>query len=122
MYKTLEELTKSVEEDQITVIELQVLKDIFSFRRLGNRVLTEIASKLTSKGISYFPRETLENNPSPRHWEEIRLYKKDSEVGKIIESVLNPTLESDTYLIETASSKEGQAAAILDDIRKILGQ
>lgn len=119
-YENIEQLKESVTELEITVVTLQDLRDMTGYSRLGKRVLWEIGHELTNNGLGYFPAATIDDNDSPRQWDAVRIYKKDSSVGKVIEAVQSPTAENDTFLKEVASGENANAADILDKIRTLL--
>jgi hypothetical protein len=120
-FETIENLRDHLAEEQIMVVSLQELREALDYKKLGPRVLIEIAQKLSGQGLGYFPRETIDNNAEPRAWEEVRVYLKDSPLGKVVQSVLDPTESGDTYLLELADV-DNSAAEMLDAIRKVLGE
>ncbi len=120
-FESIEDLRNHLLEEQIMVVSLQELREALDYKKLGPRVLVEVAQKLSGQGLGYFPRDTIDNNVEPRAWEEVRVYLKDSALGKVVQSVLDPTESGDTYLLELADG-DNSAAEMLDAIRKVLGE
>ncbi len=69
--------------------------------RLGKYVLAAIEQTLSEHGIGYFP-ETAFSHPAPRQHHEVRLYLRDSEIGKAVDAVLHPSQDGDAFLREIA--------------------
>jgi hypothetical protein len=120
-FETMEELKEQASEGQIEVVTLQQLREALGYKKLGPRVLSDVSQKLAGQGLGYFPRYVIDDNDLPRAWEEVRIYLKDSPVGKVIQAVLDPTETGDQYLLE-ASGSDNSAAEILDRIRALLGE
>jgi hypothetical protein len=117
----IDELIDDLESESIQVVTLLRLREIFGYKRLGNRVLVDISKELTNRGLGYFPREILDANDQPRQWEELRIFRKQSPVGKLVTAVLEPSHENDLFLKEASTNDETNAAAVLDQIRTLLG-
>lgn len=120
-FETMQELKEHVTESQIEVVTLQQLREALDYKKLGPRVLNDVSQKLAGQGLGYFPRHVIDDNDLPRAWEEVRIYLKDSPVGKTIQAVLEPTETGDRYLLE-ASGSDNSAAEVLDGIRALLGE
>ncbi|WP_432246115.1 hypothetical protein ACRB8A_19730 (plasmid) [Arthrobacter sp. G.S.26] len=117
----IDELVADLESEPIQVVNLLRLREIFGYKRLGNRVLVDISKELSDRGLGYFPREILDANDQPRQWEELRIFRKQSPVGKLVTAVLAPSQENDVFLKEASTNDETNAAAVLDQIRTLLG-
>lgn len=117
----IEVLASELDDEGIQVVNLLRLREVFGYKRLGNRVLWDIAQELTNHGLGYFPKEILDANDQPRQWEELRIFRKQSPVGKLIGAVLEPSYENDVFLKEASAADDTNAAAVLDQIRTILG-
>lgn len=117
----IDELVADLESEPIQVVNLLRLREIFGYKRLGNRVLVDISKELSDRGLGYFPTEILDANDQPRQWEELRIFRKQSPVGKLVTAVLAPSQENDVFLKEASTNDETNAAAVLDQIRTLLG-
>lgn len=120
MFDDFDEMADEVRNEGIAVLTLQELRDSLEYRKLGPRVLAEISTRLAGEGLGYFPRKTIEENDQPRQWEEVRVYAKNSAVGKIVDAVLEPGPANDTFLLEVSSQDDAKAAEILDQIRTLI--
>ena len=120
-FETMQSLKERADSTQIEVVTLQQLREALGYKKLGPRVLNDVAQKLAGQGLGYFPRHVIDNNDLPRAWEEVRVYPKDSPVGKVIQAVMEPTETGDRYLLE-ASGSDSSAAEVLDSIRALLGE
>ena len=119
-FETMDDLRTNAESKAIEVVTLQELRETLGYKKLGTRVLEELSLKLAGQGLGYFPKHILDSNPTPRASDTVRIYPKDSRVGKVIQSVLEPTDTGDTFLLELAEPDDA-AADMLDAIRKVLG-
>lgn len=117
-----EELAKQVAVEGLAVVTLLQLREMLGYKKLGPRVLMDVAQGLRAEGLGYFPQYVLDDNPGSRQWDEVRVYAKNSPVGKLVDAVLEPSAKNDTYLIEASSGSDAQAAAILDQVRTLLGE
>ncbi|MFC7403169.1 hypothetical protein [Citricoccus sp. GCM10030269] len=119
-YENIEQLGQEVRADGIVPVTLQNLREMLGYKKLGVRVLAEIAQSLQADGFGYFPLETLENNEQPRQGEEVRIFELSSPVGKVVTAVQKPSVKNDTFLKEISDSKGSEAASILDQIRTLI--
>lgn len=110
----------AAEEGGLAVVTLLDLREMLEFKKLGVRVLNTIAEELISNGLGYYPPELLDFNEKPRQWDEVRVYVKDTPLGKIVDAVLSPSTASDTLLLEATSGSDASAAEVLDQIRTLL--
>lgn len=117
-FNDVSELRDIAEGEPVVVVTLEQLRDALGYRRIGTLVLAEMKQKLAGSGLGYFPRDILDNNSSPSQYEEIRVYLKDSNVGKIVESVFEPTVAGDTFL---AGFNDNSDTSTLEEIRRLLG-
>ncbi|MCD2129560.1 hypothetical protein, partial [Rhodococcus ruber] len=104
----------------LVVVSLQDLREMLEYKKLGPRVLAEVSTTLSGVGLGYYPRSVIDDNPQPRQWEEVRIYAKNSAVGKVVEAVLEPGTANDTFLLEVANADDARAAEILDQIRTLI--
>ena len=76
-FESIEDLRNHLLEEQIMVVSLQELREALDYKKLGPRVLVEVAQKLSGQGLGYFPRDTIDNNIEPRAWDCL-LYTSDA--------------------------------------------
>jgi len=120
-FKTMEELKEEAAKDKLVVVTLQELREALNYKKLGPRVLAEVAQKLSGQGLGFFPTAVILQNELPRGWDTVRIYQKDSTIGRLIQAVLEPTESGDTYLLEVTEEGDTSAAELLDQIRTIIG-
>jgi len=92
-YSSIDDIRHAAEENGgLLQTSLGELRESLDFKRLGSRVLTQIADALTAEGLGYFPESVLNNNnPSPRYGDEVRVFVKNSPAGELIGAILSPT-------------------------------
>ena len=93
------------------------LRDTHGAGRLGVNVCQEISEKLAGEGLGHIPQDL----PSFQD-EQIRLYKKGTAVGKLIDTVLSPGEQNDLSLSERFSSESPDYASMIEQIRDIVGK
>lgn len=120
-FNTVKDLAEAVETDGIVLTNIGELREMLGFKRLGVRVLDQIARDLRAEGLGYFPRDVLDNNSEPRQWEDVRIFNLTSAVGRVVLAVQEPSEKNDTFLLEASGSSSGDAAEILDQIRTLIG-
>jgi len=110
---TYEELAADVDgSDGLLLTNMKVLRDAHNAGKLGVNVRDAISNRLRSRGIGHVPA------PLPSYQEEeVRLYRLGSEIGKVIEAVLDPSEAGDQRLRQTAGS---EAADILARVRELV--
>jgi hypothetical protein len=108
----INDLVSELERSGIVAITLGELRQsIAHVDRLGRYVLAMIEQTLSEHGIGYFP-ETAFSHPAPRQHHEVRLYLRDSEIGRAVEAVLHPSPAGDAFLRGlSALAPEGAAAS-----------
>lgn len=82
-----------VAEDGLMKAKLGDLRRELGYNRLGKWILEEIAVKLESEGLGYFPRDVLDPrcNTEPRQWDEVWVYvRDDSTRARILDAILYP--------------------------------
>lgn len=111
-HSSTDDLFSDVAEAGIVTTTLGDLRQrIANVDRLGKHVLALIRQRLDANGIGYFPKDVL-TAESPRQHHEVRLYVRDSEIGRVVEAVLNPSLTGDCILKEKALSAPGRSSAV----------
>lgn len=114
----MQTLVERVEtEDNLTVATLGELREALGYGRLGVGVLVQISKALYGVGLGYYPTWVLDDNPVPRQGDAVRVFRKGTPVGDVIEAVLHPTIAGDQRL---RSGTGGQAAEVLDRIRAMV--
>lgn len=106
----LEEVVK--EDDGLVDVQMWQLRDGIGWDRLTTGALRAIHDELTQRGLGYFPQPL-----SPHRHDSVRIYKRGTAVGNLVEAVLTPTEAGDQLLRETAS---GDAAAMVEKIRRLV--
>lgn len=82
-------------------------------------MLNTVSEKLVGQGIGYFPEWAIDAKDLPRGPQEVRVFLKDSPLGRIVLSVLEPTETGGQRLLDLV--EEGSPAADkLEQIRAIL--
>ena len=101
----------------VCTMTMETLRNAHGAGKLGVNVRGEISQTLAGMGLGHVPQEL----PSYQH-EQVRLYKRGTAVGQLIESVLTPGEQNDKMLV----SKFGQAgpdyAAIVQRVRELVGE
>lgn len=116
----MSELASLVASEKLVVVSLEELRDVLGYKKLGKHVLAEIARELSGKGLGYFPRGAIDENLEPRKTSTVRVFAKDSKVGRAISAVLEPSDTNDTFLIELTDESD-DSAEMLDAIPRIVG-
>ena len=87
---------------------------------LGDSALTyapRLSQILAGEGLGHIPEEL------PSYQDElVRLYKKGTPVGQLIDAVLSPGEQNDISLSERFSSEAPDYAAMVGKIRDIVGE
>jgi hypothetical protein len=100
------------ENDGVITCEMGSLRDAHGAGKLGVNVVTNIKEELEGRGLGYIPREL-----SQSQTDLVRVYKKSSSVGKIIDAVNNVDDRSDKFL-RSLSKRESEK--ILKKIRELV--
>lgn len=107
----MDDLVSDLEQSGIVATTLGELRQsIAHVDRLGRYVLAMIEQTLFEHGIGYFP-ETAFSHPAPRQHHEVRLYLRDSEIGRAVEAVLHPSPAGDAFLRGLSASAPVDLAA-----------
>jgi len=115
---TWDEIKDKVEKNgDVKTVTMEELRDAHGALKLGVHVRTAISSKLAGMGLGHIP-EVL---PSYQH-ELVRLYKKGTPVGELIATVLTPGEQNDSKLTEQFAGDGVDYAAIIQQIRELVGE
>lgn len=81
-----EKIKEQVEKsNNVKTFSMEVLRDAHGAQRLGVNVCNDISKVLAGIGLGHVPVDL----PSYQH-EQVRLYKRGTSVGQLIETVLSP--------------------------------
>ena len=100
---TWDEIKKQVEEaGGVLTLTMAALRDAAGAGKLGVHVRSNISRRLAAMGLGHVPTEL----PANQH-ERVRVYKRGTPVGDLIEAALNPGERNDESLLRTS----GQAVS-----------
>jgi len=113
---TIEEIKEQVEKNgNLLTVTMEQLREAHGAGRLGVNVRSEISQLLAGMGLGHVPQEL------PNYQDElVRLYKRGTPVGQLIEVVLTPGEQHDGTLIERFSTQGLDYAAIVQKIRELV--
>jgi hypothetical protein len=108
---------KVVDAGGVLTLPAEVPKKAWGGQRLGANIRGYITIALEARDIGHIPLSFPD-----RESDLVRLYKRDSAVGRIIEAALSPGIDTDKNLIDLADgvSFNGNDER-LDQIRQLLG-
>ena len=114
-----EELKEDVENNgNVLTLTMESLRDAYGASKLGVHVCAGIRKTLAGIGLGHVPQEL----PLYQH-EQVRLYKKGTDVGDLIDTVLIPGPQNDQSLAERFTNAEGQDyVAIVQAIRELVSE
>jgi hypothetical protein len=111
--KSYDELAKHVQDQgHIAVFDMGILRDLEGAGKLGKYVRSAISKSLGSHGLGHFP----EDLPIYQH-EEVRVFRRDSPVGRVVDAVLHPSANGDAVLRVLTDNDDHER---LEQIRQIL--
>src|SRR5438105_14763267 len=109
----MEELRDLVERHVgVLTTTMEVIRDAYGKGRLGVHVREGIRNALVGLGLGHYPQQLPEYQGY-----SVRLYRLGSQVGNLIEAVLELSPERDEYLRRVAG---GDEAKILQQIREMV--
>ncbi|MFD7659212.1 hypothetical protein ACFV4N_34995 [Actinosynnema sp. NPDC059797] len=97
----------------LAVCTLGELRDLADKDKLGVYVLRTAAKKLDGVGLAFYPAPT---EPFRQH-HEVRVYRRDSPLGALVQAVTEPTERGDELLRATAKN---HYATVIDKIRELV--
>ena len=103
--------------DNILTTIMSDLKDAIGKEKLGTHVRNEISKTLAGMGLGHIPQVL----PSYQH-ESVRLYKRGTAVGDLIEMVLTPSELNDRKLKEQLSKDGVKYITIIEQIRELVAE
>jgi len=115
---TWDEIKADVEKNaNVKTVTMEQLRDAHGTAKLGVHVRAEISGTLAGIGLGHVPEEL----PNYQH-EQVRLYKKGTPVGDLIETVLKPGQQNDTKLTSQFAAPGADYASIVDKIRELVAE
>lgn len=113
-----DEIKNDVENNgNVLTVTMEQLREAHGVAKLGVHVRDQISSTLAGMGLGHVPPDL----PSYQH-ELVRLYKRGTEVGQHIETVLNPGEQNDKKLVERFATESADYASIVDKIRELVAE
>jgi hypothetical protein len=113
-----EEIKQIVESNSnIGTFSMETLREAHGSGKLGVHVRFEISKKLAGMGLGHVPQEL----PSYQH-QQVRLYKRGTPVGELIETVLAPGEQNDRKLVEQIAGASTDYATIVERIRELVAE
>lgn len=113
-----DEVKKIVETNgNVFTLAMTELKDAAGKDKLGVNVRAEISKILAGMGLGHIPQEL----PSYQH-ESVRLYKRGTPVGELIEMVMSPGEQNDRKLKEKFPESAVDYASIIEKIRELVSE
>ena len=95
---------------------MATLRDAHGAAKLGVNVRTDITAQLAGMGLGHVPKEL------PTYQEElVRLYKRGTAIGDLIETLLSPGEKNDKKLVEQLGDSDVKYAEIIEQIRDLVG-
>ena len=101
----------------VLTVTMEILRDATGKGKLGIYVRQEISSSLAGIGLGFIP-STL---PTNQH-EQVRLYKRGTQVGDLIEAMLTPGQQNDAKLSSLFAAGAVDYAAIVAQIRELVAE
>lgn len=115
---TWDEIKSNVEaNDNVSTMIMSELRDATGKDKLGVHVRKEISKTLAGMGLGHIPQEL----PSYQH-EAVRLYKRGTPVGDLIEMVMTPGESNDQKLKEQFEERTVDYARIIEQIRELVSE
>lgn len=99
----------------ILTVNMIELRDAAGKEKIGPHVKTEITRMIVGMGLGHLPQE-LPNY----HNESVRLYKRGSPLGDLIEMVITPGESNDLKLREQFKDGSVDHALIIEKIRELV--
>lgn len=113
-----DDIKEQVEKNgNVRTFSMDALKEAHGAGRLGVNVRAEISQTLAGIGLGHVPTEL----PSYQH-EQVRIYKRGTPVGQLIEMVLSPGELNDKGLADRVGMQGPDYVAIIQKIRELVGE
>ncbi len=113
---TWDELKRQVESnDDVSTVTMEELREAAGAGKLGIHVRAQISKTLAGMGLGHVPQDL----PSNQH-EQVRLYKRGTAAGDLMETVLAPGESNDKKLVGYLDKEKANNAAIIAQIRELV--
>ena len=111
-------IKEAVEKNgDVQTVMMEMLRDAHGSAKLGVNVRAQITSQLAGIGLGHVP----ESLPI-RQDEHVRLYKKGTFVGDLIDEVLRPSEPNDKKLVERLDGSDVKYAETIEQIRDLVSE
>jgi hypothetical protein len=112
---TYDDLPDAVRANKgVLKLDMGALRDMQGAGKLGIYVRKDISKNLSDRGLGHFP----EDLPVYQH-EEVRVFERDSRIGRIVNAVLHPNAAGDKELRGLDGDDDDRD--LLDQVRKLVG-
>ena len=112
------EIKEKVEaNDNVLTVTMVELREAAGKDKLGIHVKAEISKTLAGMGLGHIPREL----PSYQH-ESVRLYKRGTPIGELIEMVMTSGEQNDRKLKEQFDENAVDYASVIEQIRELVSE
>lgn len=110
-----DELSQRVERNgDILSMTMRELRDMAENDRLGSNVVKDIALSLTKMALGHIPQVL------PRQQNDlVRLYKRGTPIGTIIDSILTPSEEKDGEILQSIKLGDENEQNMVEAINQI---
>ena len=113
---TWDEIKAAVEKNgNVLTVTMETLRDANGAGKLGSHIREAISKALAGMGLGHIPAEL----PAYQH-EPVRLYKHGTPVGELIDKVLTPGQQNDSYISEHMGENSPDYAAIVQKIKELV--
>ncbi|NEQ97653.1 MAG: hypothetical protein F6K30_13195 [Cyanothece sp. SIO2G6] len=113
-----QQIKEAVESNgNVHTVSMHELRDAAKKDKLGVHIRAEISKTLAGMGLGHLPQDL----PSYQH-QQVRLYKRGTPVGDLIELVLAPGEQNDRRLKEQLDETTVDYAAIIEQIRELVSE
>ncbi|WP_052509958.1 hypothetical protein [Vreelandella aquamarina] len=113
-----DEIKTEVEQNgNVLTISMEELRNAAGASRLGVNVRDDISSTLAGMGLGHVPVEL-----PAYYYEPVRLYKRGTAVGKMIDTMLEPGEQNDRQLVDRLGEDGLDYAVIVERIRDLVNE
>lgn len=101
----------------VQTVTMETLRNAHGSSKLGVNVRAEIGSRLAGMGLGHVPKSL----PTFQH-EPVRLYKRGTPAGDLIETMLAPGEQNDRKLVEQLGESDVKYAEVIEQIRDLVAE